>query len=391
MTMRKVAVFTGTRADYGLLYWLMKDIDASSELQLQLIVSGSHLSPEFGFTVRQIEVDGFVIDDRIEILLSSDSPVGVAKGVGLGLLGFSEALSRLRPDVVVLLGDRFEALAMAQTALFLRIPVLHLHGGEVTEGAYDDAIRHAITKLSHYHGVSTEEHRKRVIQLGEAPQRVVTVGAVGLDQLKRSTLLSRDELSEVLAFDLAKPYFVVTYHPVTLADESAHKVMTALFNVLDDYPEYQMLITYPNADDGGRMIIRRIDAYAAGHPQRVFARASLGQQLYLSAVKHAAAVIGNSSSGVIEVPSFGVPTVNIGQRQQGRIAALSVIHCTGDEDSLRDALQAAIARDYPGAGGAIRNPYGDGNASQKIIELLRSMDLSVVKHFYDLPPVMELC
>ena len=387
--MRKVAVFTGTRADYGLLYWLMKDIEACTELRLQLIVSGSHLSPEFGMTVRQIEADGFTIDDRVEILLSSDSSVGVAKGVGLGVLGFSDCLARLQPDIVVILGDRFEALAMAQTAMILRIPILHLHGGEITEGAYDDAIRHAITKLSFLHGVSTEAYRQRVIQLGENPQRVVTVGAVGLDHLKRSSMLSRAELSASLSFDLSKPYFIVTYHSVTLAEEPAQQAMGALFAVLDEYPDYQIVITYPNADDGGREIIQWIDVYAAAQPQRVLALASLGQQRYLSAVKYSTAVVGNSSSGIIEVPSFGVPTVNIGQRQKGRLAASSVIHCHSDVADLRRALQAAVAADYPGVGGEVGNPYGDGNAAEKIITMLRTAELGGVKSFYDLQLLTE--
>ncbi|OCH57400.1 UDP-N-acetyl-D-glucosamine 2-epimerase, UDP-hydrolysing, partial [Vibrio cyclitrophicus] len=323
-THKKVAVFTGTRAEYGLLFWLLKDIQSDPDLTLQLLVSGMHLSPEFGDTYKHIEKDGFQIDEKIEILLSSDSPVGTAKSMGLGVLGFADALSRLAPDVLVILGDRFEALAAAQTAMILRIPIIHLHGGEITEGAYDDAIRHAITKLSYLHGTSTDEYRNRVIQLGESPERVKNVGAIGLDHLNRGSFMTISELSESLNFDLTGPYFVVTYHPVTLGDESPEDSFQALLDALDEYPNHQIILTYPNADDGGRRIIPMLEAYAAKQPSRVLAIPSLGQIRYLSSVKHAAAVIGNSSSGIIEVPAFDVPTVNIGSRQKGRLAAKSV-------------------------------------------------------------------
>ncbi|NRA82030.1 MAG: UDP-N-acetylglucosamine 2-epimerase (hydrolyzing), partial [Pseudoalteromonas sp.] len=323
----KVAVFTGTRAEYGLLYWLLKDIQDDPELVLQLLVSGMHLSPEFGETYQQIEQDGFFIDEKIEILLSSDSAVGTAKSMGLGVLGFADALNRLKPDVLVILGDRFEALAAAQTAMILRVPILHLHGGEITEGAYDDAIRHAISKLSYLHGTSTEEYRQRVIQLGEQPERVKNVGAIGLDHLKRAEFMDVAEIARSLDFPLNQPYFLVTYHPVTLADEKPEQSFNALLDALDEFKDHQVIITYPNADDGGRRIIPLLEQYAKSNPQRVCAIPSLGQKRYLSTVKNAAVVIGNSSSGIIEVPSFNVPTVNVGVRQQGRLAAKSVLNC----------------------------------------------------------------
>ena len=321
--MKKIAVFTGTRAEYGLLYWLLKDIQTDEALDLQLLVSGTHLSPEFGNTYREIEQDGFTIDEKVEILLSSDTAVGVAKSMGLGVLGFTDALSRLQPDALVILGDRFEALAAAQTAMILRIPVVHLHGGEITEGAYDDAIRHAITKLSYMHCTSTDEYRNRVMQLGEAPERVKNVGAIGLDHLSRSHFLTVDELSNSLSFSLTKPFLLVTYHPVTLADEEPESSFQALLDSLDEFTEYQVILTYPNADDGGRSIIPLLENYAKNNPNRVLAIPSLGQKRYLSAVKHSAAVIGNSSSGIIEVPSFDVATINIGLRQKGRLSAKS--------------------------------------------------------------------
>jgi UDP-N-acetylglucosamine 2-epimerase (non-hydrolysing) len=283
----------------------------------------------------------------------------------------------------VILGDRFEALAAAQTAMILRIPVVHLHGGEITEGAYDDAIRHAITKLSYLHATSTEEYRQRVIQLGEAPERVFNVGAIGLDHLQRGTFLTVDELAKSLNFPLKPPFVVVTYHPVTLADEEPTASFNAILAALDQYPELQIILTYPNADDGGRKIIPLLEAYAAKHPQRVLAIPSLGQARYLSAIKHASAVIGNSSSGIIEVPSFDVPTVNIGMRQRGRLAAKSVLHCDARVDSISTRLGDALSRSYKVAGCNVDNPYGQGNASALVINMLKNMKFSAVKAFYD--------
>lgn len=383
---KKIAVFTGTRAEYGLLYWLLKDIQHDPELNLQLLVSGMHLSPEFGETYTQIEQDGFHINEKIETLLSSDSAVGTAKSIGLGVLGFADALARLSPDVLVILGDRFEALAIAQTSMILRIPVLHLHGGEITEGAYDDAIRHAITKLSYLHGTSTEEYRQRVIQLGEDPDRVKNVGAVGLDYLKRGTFMSVRELSESLDFNLGSQFFVVTYHPVTLADEEPEASFVSLLNALSAFPEYQVILTYPNADDGGRRIIPLLESYAAQYSRRVLAIPSLGQTRYLSAIKHATAVIGNSSSGIIEVPSFDVPTVNIGVRQKGRLAAKSVLTCKPNQTEIQRAITIAVDRSYKQLGEIIKNPYGQGNASQQIITMLKTLKFGQTKTFFDLLP-----
>lgn len=381
--MKKIAVFTGTRAEYGLLYWLLKDIQKNDELTLQLVVSGMHLSPEFGLTYQQIEEDGFNIDAKVEILLSSDTSVGVAKSMGLGVLGFADALQRLQPEALVVLGDRFEALAAAQTAMIMRIPVVHLHGGEITEGAYDDAIRHAITKLSHLHCTAAEPYRQRVIQMGEAPERVHNVGAIGLDHLRRTKLLDIAELGQALSFPLQKPYFLVTYHPVTLANEPAEASFQALLDALDDFPDYQVILTYPNADDGGRKIIPLLNTYAAGR-SNALAMPSLGQLRYLSAVKHATAVIGNSSSGIIEVPAFAVPTVNIGQRQKGRLAAASVIHCDANRLAINAAIKAAVSMHAKLAGKPAANPYGQGDASSRIINLLKNLPTGTVKAFHDL-------
>ncbi|MFT6732539.1 MAG: UDP-hydrolyzing UDP-N-acetyl-D-glucosamine 2-epimerase [Polaribacter sp.] len=381
---KKIAVFTGTRAEYGLLYWLINDIQNDSELELQLLVSGTHLSPEFGNTYKQIEADGFHINEKVEMLLSSDSAVGVSKSLGLAVLGFTDALDRMKPDMMVILGDRFEALAIAQTAMILRIPIIHLHGGEITEGAYDDSFRHAITKLSALHCTSTNEYRNRVIQLGEMPDNVKNVGAIGLDHLKRSQLMSVEELSASLKFILNKPYLVVTYHPVTLADESATKTFQALLDALDEFPELQIILTYPNADNGGRKIIPLLESYAKQNKKRVFAIASLGQTRYLSAIKHATAVVGNSSSGIIEVPSFDVGTVNIGDRQKGRLAAKSVIHCEPNKEAIVSSIKLAKDQSYKTVNEKIINPYGMGNATSQIIELMKNSKIDVIKTFYNI-------
>ncbi|MCG6574669.1 UDP-N-acetylglucosamine 2-epimerase (hydrolyzing) [Pseudomonas sp. AF32] len=380
----KVAVFTGTRAEYGLLYWLMKDIENNPSLDLKVIVSGMHLSPEFGETWKQIVHDGFEIDAKVEMLLSSDTAVGVVKSMGLGLLGFAEALERLAPDVLVVLGDRFEALAVVQAALIMKIPVAHIHGGEITEGAYDDAIRHAITKMAALHFVAAEPYRQRVIQMGEDPTRVFNVGAVGLDHVKRGEFLSLEALSQSLDFNIKRPFMLVTYHPVTLAEEDPERSFCALLDALDSFPDHQVIITYPNADNGGRSIISLIEKYAALNPGRVLAVPSLGFKRYLSILQFASVVVGNSSSGIIEVPSFGLPTVNIGSRQKGRLAAETVIPCEPGANSIRQAISLALSEGFSNMCKHAENPYGQGDASQKIVQQLIGFDGNTSKKFYDL-------
>ena len=389
MTNRKVAVFTATRAEYGLLYWLMKDIQASKKLTLQVIVSGMHLSPEFGETWKQIEQDGFNIDAKVEMLLSSDTAVGIIKSMGLGTIGFSDTLERLKPDALVVLGDRFEAIAVVQAAHIMRIPVVHLHGGEITEGAFDDAFRHAITKMANLHFVSAEPYRKRVIQMGEDPSTVHNVGAIGLDHLKRSSMMSLSDLSaslnkECLNFELKQPYFVVTYHPVTLLEESPVASFKELLLALDEFPEYQVILTYPNADNGGRAIIPLLEEYAKNQPARVFSIQSLGFKRYLSAASNASAVVGNSSSGIIEVPAFGVPTVNIGIRQLGRDASQSVLHCMPEKSAIEQALIKVLSPEFSLVYKSAANPYGQGDAASKITKILESHPLSIHKHFFDI-------
>lgn len=382
--MRKIAIFTGTRAEYGLLYWLMKDIHNDSDLELNLIVSGTHLSPEFGNTYKQIEKDGFSIDEKVEMLLSSDTAIGVAKSMGLGIIGFTDALARLQPDVVVILGDRFEALAIAQVATVMNFPIVHLHGGEVTEGAYDDAIRHSISKLSLYHCTCTDAYRRRVIQLGESPDRVFNFGAIGLEHIRRSELMSRHDFLNNIGLNPEKPFFMVTYHPVTLANESATQSVDAMFKAIEQFNEHQVVISYPNADHGGRKIISMIDDYVQKNSQKAKAFASLGQLRYLSALKHCSAVIGNSSSGIAEAPYFNNGTINIGSRQQGRLCPDSVIHCDPVMASIKDAITLALSEKFRIQCSQAERMFGDGNTSGKIIKLLKNCELNTVKTFYDI-------
>ena len=381
---RKIAVFTGTRAEYGLMYWLMKDIQASEMLSLQIIVTAMHLSPEFGETWKLIEQDGFNIDAKIEMLMSSDTPVGVVKSMGLGTIGFADALDRLSPDVLVVLGDRFEALAVVQAALIMRIPVAHLHGGEITEGAYDDAIRHAITKMASFHFVAAETYRQRVIQMGESPSTVFNVGAIGLDHLQRSPRMELGELGDSLDFELRKLYLLVTYHPVTLCEEDPVESFMALLAALDRFPDFQIILTYPNADNGGRAIIPLLEEYARSQTHRVLAITSLGFKRYLSALSKASAVVGNSSSGIIEAPAFGIPTVNIGSRQLGRLAADSVLHCPATADAIEQALNKALSQDFAARCRDVSNPYGQGIAAAAIVKVLESQSGTLHKHFHDL-------
>lgn len=381
---KRIAVFTGTRAEYGLLYWLLKDIQASERLELQLIVAAMHLSPEFGQTWRQIELDGFRIDAKVEMLLSSDTATGVAKSMGLGTIGFADSLERLRPDLLVVLGDRFEALAIVQAALVMRIPVAHLHGGETTEGAYDDAIRHAITKMASLHFVAAEPYRRRVIQMGESSSAVFNVGALGLDHLQRTPRMTLSELRASLDFSLAEPFLLVTYHPVTMASEDPQASATALLQALDEFPQHQVVMTYPNADNGGRAIIPLLQQYAAQRRSRVLLIESLGFRRYLSTLAYARAVVGNSSSGIIEAPAFHVPTVNIGERQFGRLAADSVLHCRAERDDIVRVLRQALSDEFRRLCATTINPYGQGMASRAIVRELEAQAGPFHKRFHDL-------
>ena len=382
--MRKIAVFTGTRAEYGLLYWLIKAIHKDSELELQLIVSGTHLSPHYGETWREIEADGFKIDAKVEMLLSSDSPVGVVKSMGIATIGFADVLERLNPDILVVLGDRYEALAIAQAALIMKIPIAHAHGGELTFGAYDDAIRHAITKMASIHFVATEAYRRRILQLGEDASNVFNVGALGLEHVLKTERYSMALLVENLQLPLKQPYFLVTYHSATIGDESIEDTFKALFHMFAELSNYQILFTYPNADNGNHRIIQLLEQYCQEHSEQAYVVRSLGYKRYLSAISHAEVVIGNSSSGIIEAPSLGVPTVNIGLRQEGRLAADSVIHAEANYLSIDAAIKRAMTPAFKAICQNSTNPYGDGEVSARILPILKTHHLPIIKKFHNL-------
>jgi len=377
---------TGSRAEYGLLRWLMEDIRTFPELALQLIATGTHLSPEFGLTHREIEADGFRIDRKLEILLSSDSAAGVAKSMGLALIAFADVLQQLQPDVLVVLGDRFEIFAAVAAAMVARIPVAHLHGGETTEGSFDESLRHCITKMSQLHFVAAEEYRCRVIQLGEDPQRVFVVGGLGPDGIRRMKLLDRPELERSLGISLAARSLLITFHPVTLDAESSTHQMTELLAALDELGDMQLIFTMPNADTEGRALLAMVQRYVAGRPG-AHAFTSLGQLRYRSCLRFVDGVVGNSSSGLTEAPTFRVGTVNIGDRQRGRLKATSVIDCAPNRVSIGAALRRLFAPDFRAALASARNPYGEGGASEQIVTVLRSHPLEslVKKSFHDLP------
>ena len=383
--MRRVCVVTGTRAEYGLLRWLMAGIRDSDSLTLQVLVTGAHLSPEFGLTYRDIEADGFSIDAKVDMLLSSDTPVGVTKSMGLGLIGLADAYARLEPDLVVVLGDRYETWCAAAAAMVARIPIAHIHGGEVTEGAIDEAIRHGITKMSHLHFVAAPAYRDRVIQLGEDPDRVFVVGGLGLDSIDRLDLLDREQLEESLEFSLGARSLLIGLHPVTLDGVPSEVAMAELLAALSEERDTQLIFTMPNADTDGRVIQAMIRDFVAEHPNsRAFT--SLGQLRFLSCVRHVDAVVGNSSSGLLEAPTFHTPTINIGARQRGRLEATSVIDC----EPTRESISAALARlddpEFQAVVATTTNPYGAPGASDAIVGLIErtpTQDL-LVKRFHDL-------
>lgn len=369
--MKKVCVITGTRAEYGLLKPLIQKIDNDNSLELQLVATGMHLSPEFGLTYQEIEQDGFKITERNEMLLSSDTANGITKSVGLGTIGFADIFTRTAPDMVVILGDRYEMLAAAIAAMIHRIPIAHIHGGELTLGAVDDAIRHSITKMSTLHFTSTEEYRRRVVQLGEEPESVFYVGALGVENIRTQELMGREELSESIGFSLDKPYVMATFHPVTLENNTAGKQFENLLAALDRFPEYRIIFTKANADTDGRIINRKIDQYVEQNSRRALSYTSLGMIRYLSALKYCEMVIGNSSSGIMEAPSFQVPTVNIGNRQSGRVRAKLVIDCGNDTDDISEAIKKAKVLKTKAESADIRNPYEKSGTSEKILSEIR--------------------
>lgn len=388
--MRKICVITGTRADYGLLRWVMQGIKDDPDLKLQIIATGMHLAPEFGLTYQVIEHDGFEIDKKVEMLTSSDTEIGITKSMGLGLIGFADALSELKSDLIVVLGDRFEIFSAVSAALIARIPVAHLHGGEVSEGAFDESLRHSITKMSHLHFVAAEVYRLRVIQLGEQSDRVFLVGGLGIDSIKRLPLLNRSDLESTLDFVFGRKNLLVTFHPVTLENATAEKQMNELLSALSELRDTQVIFTLPNADTGSRTLIKMVHEFVARH-QNARAYTSLGQLRYLSCVSHVDAVVGNSSSGLTEVPSLGKGTINIGDRQQGRLQASSVINCEPTRESITEAIKVIYSQEFQSGLCTVRNPYGVGGASEKVVDTLKSypLDNLLKKNFYDLPQLVE--
>ncbi len=384
--MKKICVVTATRAEYGLLKPVIVKLLAIPKFDIRIVATGMHLSPEFGLTYQEIEHDGIPIDKKIDILLSADTPAAISKTMGLAMMGFAEYFEQLQPDMLLVLGDRYETLAVCCAAMNQRIPIAHMYGGETTEGAVDEGIRHAITKLSYLHFTSTEAYKNRVIQLGEDPDRVFCVGATGIENILRETLLSKRELEDSLGFTLDKPYGVVTFHPVTLEGDHASHQFQELLAVFRNHHEMKFIFTKANADAHGRVINQMIDNYISNHNHAV-AFSSLGMVRYLSAVKYSAMVIGNSSSGIVEVPSFGVPTINIGDRQKGRIQADSVINCEPEMDAFERALSLVMSDGFQVKARNTVNPYGDGKTSGKIVdtivEYLANDKINLKKRFYN--------
>lgn len=384
--MKKICFFTGTRAEYGLLYPLMKLIKEKNEYELQIIASGMHLSPEFGLTYKEIEKDGFKINEKIEILMSSDSDIGINKAIGLGLISFSETLKRLEPDILIILGDRFEALSMAISSYIMKIPIAHIHGGERTEGAIDEGIRHSITKMSYLHFTSTAEYRKRVVQLGENPEKVFNVGAIGLDNIKNLKLLSKEQIEGTLSFKFGNKNILFTYHPTTLNTDQLKQEVDEIFKALEKLIKigYKIIITKSNADEGGRFINQFIDKFSVSQKDKVFVSTNFGTLKYLSIMRYVDFVLGNSSSGIVEAPSLNVPTINIGERQKGRVRGNSIIDVSPSEEEILRAVSIAQNMDR----NKISNPYDQGGAAQKIYDVLKDYlennKINLKKEFYDI-------
>lgn len=385
--MRKICVFTGTRAEYGIMSRLMRMIHDDSDLQLQIIATNMHLSPEFGLTYKEIEADGFHIDKKVEMLLSSDTANGTVKSMGLATIGFADALEDLKPDLAIILGDRYEMLAAAEACLIYKIPVAHIAGGAISEGAYDDAIRHCITKLSHIHFTETEEYRNRVIQLGEQPENVICTGALGVNNIRNEEIMPLDELERSINFNLGNKFLLVTFHPVTMetatAAEQCDYLLTALKEIND---EYKILFTLPNSDTDGRVIIKKINDYVKNEPLKAFAITSLGKKRYYSALKYVSAVIGNSSSGLVEAPSFNIPTLNIGNRQQGRTRGKSVFDVPATLEGIRDGLRITLSSEFIDKVKFMINPYEKENTLEIMFNAIKTYPLEglIKKSFYNL-------
>ncbi len=382
--MRRICVFTGTRAEYGLLKPLMNRLLKSTRTNLQLLISGMHLAPEFGLTYQDIESDGFTIDEKVEMLMALDTPTGITKSMGVGMIGFADAFARLNPELLVVLGDRFEAMSVCTAAMVARIPIVHIHGGEATHALIDEAIRHSITKMSHIHFTTTETYRKRVIQLGEHPCRVINVGSLGVENIRNLKLIEKTVLEKKIGFSLQKPYLLVTFHPVTLEKGQAYRSVKMVCQAIKK-SGFNAVFTKANADTEGDVINITIESFAAKEPERFIVFSSMGTLNYLSAMKHCAAVVGNSSSGIIEAPSIGVPTVDIGERQSGRVRADSVISCLQETQAISRAITRAVSPEFSAESRKVLNPYEREATSQMIFEKLITTPLTglINKTFFD--------
>jgi UDP-hydrolysing UDP-N-acetyl-D-glucosamine 2-epimerase len=383
---KRICVFTGTRAEYGLLAPLLTRLRDESDIGLQLLVGGNHLATRHGETWHEIKDDGFEISGFIEMVLDGDTPTAVAAALGLGVIRCADHLARLRPDLLLLLGDRYETFAAAQAAMLLRIPIGHIHGGEATEGLIDESIRHALTKMAHLHFTSAAPYRERVIQLGEQPERVFNVGALAVENILKFPHIARTQVENDLGIKPGGDYLLVTFHPVTLASETSTDHLDVILKALEQIPDTQLVVTKSNTDPGGLAIDTRWERYAATAPDRVLLHASLGRRRYLAAMHHATAVVGNSSSGLIEAPVVGVPTVNIGDRQRGRLRPASVLDCPLDSEAITAAILLARSEKVRTIAARRDTPYGTGTASAEIVKILRSFPLQGIlkKHFYDL-------
>lgn len=386
--MRKICVVTGTRAEYGLLSRLMRMIKDSQDTHLQVIATNMHLSPKYGNTYQEIEKDGFTIDVKVPIIdeTAPDNAITTVKSMATALSGFADAYNTLKPDLVVLLGDRYEILAAATAALIERIPIAHLYGGEVTEGAYDDAIRHSITKMSQLHFASTEAYRQRIIQMGEQPDRVFYIGAVGVENVKRLPLMNKNEIEKEIDFTIDNNTILVTYHPVTLGNRTAKDDIDDFIAVLEERKDLRVIFTMPNSDTGGQFIVDAINEFVKRNSNRSKAYKSLGVVRYLSVMKQVAAVVGNSSSGIVEVPSFGIPTLNIGDRQKGRIQAESTYNCLPDKDSVFKGLDMVLSKEFRVLASKVHNPYEKANTAEEIFKVISTYPIEQLnqKHFYDI-------
>ena len=381
----KICVITSSRAEYGLLYWIMKEIETSKIFKLQLIVTGMHLSQEFGSIFKEIKKE-FKVNKKIEILMSSDTSIGVSKSMGLTQISFSEAYDELKPDIILVLGDRYEIFSAAASAMIAKIPIAHIHGGELTQGAFDESIRHSITKMSHLHFTATKQYKKRVIQLGEDPRNVFNVGGLGVENIKRNKILNKNEFEKSINFKLNIRNILVTFHPVTLENKTSKKQFQELLNAIEKLKDTNIIFTKSNSDTDGRIINKMIDDYVARNTHKSIAFTSLGQSRYMSALKYVDAVVGNSSSGLLEAPSFKIGTVNIGDRQKGRIKAKSIIDCLANKTEIKKAIDKIYSKKFQTLLKNVKNPYSGGKTSKKIVNILKkiSFPLSVKKKFYDI-------